>query len=254
MLAEERRSLIVKTVNEKKSVTTEALMEEFGVSESTIRRDIIHLSRQGKLLRVYGGAVSMETSGEGIVKSRNPYAHVSESDNDEDKLTIAACAAGLISSGDYVFIDSGTTTEFMINLITERKATYVTNSVSHARKLVERGFKVMLIGGELKENTDVLVGSDAILHIQKYRFSKAFFGTNGVSSKAGFTTPDVREALIKRVAIENTEPGQRYILADHGKFGLMSAVTFSDFSGVVVLTDKEPDKTYSKIADIWVVD
>ena len=125
MLAEERRSLIVKTVNEKKSVTTEALMEEFGVSESTIRRDIIHLSRQGKLLRVYGGAVSMETSGEGIVKSRNPYAHVSESDNDEDKLTIAACAAGLISSGDYVFIDSGTTTEFMINLITERKATYV---------------------------------------------------------------------------------------------------------------------------------
>ena len=250
MLAEERRSLILKKVNENRNVTIEELIEEFGISESTARRDIISLSRQGKLLRVYGGAVAMEEEHEKI----NPNAHVSQSSNDEAKLEIAAVAAELIRPGDFVFIDSGTTTQFMISLITERKATYVTNSISHARGLVERGFKVRLIGGELRENLDVIVGSDAILHIQKYRFSKAFFGTNGVSSKAGFTTPDVREALVKRVVIENTEPGQRYILADHGKFGLMSAVTFSDYSGVVVLTDEEPSKTYSKLADIWVVD
>lgn len=95
---------------------------------------------------------------------------------------------------DYVYIDSGTTTEMMIEFIREKNATYVTNAVSHAKGLVRRGLKVLLIGGELKENTEAIVGADAILHIQKYHFSKGFFGTNGVNMKLGFTTPDVREA------------------------------------------------------------
>ena len=250
MLSEERRDLILQEVNEKKSVTIEELQKCIGVSESTIRRDIIQLSRQGKLARVHGGAVALED----VPKATKATSHVSESTNMEEKLRIASFAAGLIKPGDSVFIDSGTTTEYMTEFIEEYKATYVTNSILNARKLVERGFKVFLVGGELKENTEVVVGADAILNIQRYHFTKGFFGTNGVSSKAGLTTPDVREALVKRVAIECTEPGQRYILADHGKFGLMSAVTFSDFGGVVLLTDKKQDKQYNEIADIWVVD
>lgn len=71
--------------------------------------------------------------------------------------------------------------------------------------------------------------------------------------KLGYTTPDVREALIKRVAIENTMAGQRYILADHDKFGKSSAVTFADFGGTVILTDKYPGDLYSKVAEVKVV-
>ena len=69
----------------------------------------------------------------------------------------------------------------------------------------------------------------------------------------GFTTPDVREALIKRVAIENTQVGQRYVLADHDKFDKASAVTFADFGGAVVITDKYPGDIYSKVVDIKIV-
>ena len=65
---------------------------------------------------------------------------------------------------------------------------------------------------------------------------------------------DVREALIKRVAIQNTQSGERYMLADHDKFGQSSAVTFSDFGGTVVITDKNPGDLYMKSLDIKVAE
>ena len=249
MLTEERRSLILELVNIKKNVTIQDIKEEINVSESTIRRDITTLSRQGKLVKVFGGAVALDEA-----DSTNELSVLAkESINREEKLRIAQYAASLIIPGDYVFIDSGTTTEYMIGFLAERRATYVTNAVSHAKDMVRKGLKVLLIGGELKENTEAIVGADAILHIQKYHFTKGFFGTNGISMKLGFTTPDVREALIKRVAIQNTQAGERYMLADHDKFGQSSAVTFSDFGGTVIVTDKNPGDLYNKTLDIRIV-
>ena len=250
MLTEERKSQILKEVNTKKSVTVQELKDELGVSESTIRRDITSLSREGKLVKVFGGAVALDDP----PSSEELSVLAKESINRDEKLRIAKYAASLIVPGDYVYIDSGTTTEYMIGYINEKHATYVTNAVSHAKDLVRKGCKVLLIGGELKENTEAVVGADAILHIQKYHFSKGFFGTNGINMKLGYTTPDVREALIKRVAIQNTQAGGRFVLADHDKFGQSSAVTFSDFGGTVVITDKNPGDLYMKSLDIKVAE
>ncbi len=249
MLTEERKLLILDVVNERKSATVQELKDELGVSESTIRRDITALGREGRLVKVFGGAVALEKQ----PSSEELSVLEKESVNRDEKLRIAQYAASLIMPGDYVYLDSGTTTEYMTSFITEKKATYVTNAVSHAKDLVRKGLKVLLIGGELKENTEAIVGADAILHIQKYHFTKGFFGANGVNMNLGFTTPDVREALIKRVAIENTQVGQRYVLADHDKFDKASAVTFADFGGAVVITDKYPGDIYSKVVDIKIV-
>lgn len=84
------------------------------------------------------------------------------------------------------------------------------------------GNRVILIGGELKGTTEAVIGSQAILTIQGYHFTKGFFGTNGVSKRHGFTTPDPNEALVKQEAMRQTE--RCYVLADmpeirHGKFG-----------------------------------
>ena len=249
MLTKERKSLILKELDEKNTVTVQELKEKFNVSESTIRRDITFLSREGKLVKVFGGAVALEQG------NRNEELSMIEKEtiNKEEKLEIAEYAASLILPDDYVYIDSGSTTGKIIRYISEKRATYVTNSITHARDLVRRGLKVFLIGGELKENTEAIVGADAILHIQKYHFSKGFFGANGIDMKLGLTTTDVREALIKRVAVENTQAGSRFILADHDKFGLSSAVTFSDFSGVVVITDRNPGDVYRTAMEIRVV-
>jgi DeoR family fructose operon transcriptional repressor len=238
MLSEERKAIILKKVNEEKSVTVKELKESLNVSESTIRRAITDLSNEGLLVRVYGGAMSLEMEG----LTEEPSVEDKEIINVEEKQKIGQYAASLIEPGDCVFLDAGTTTKCMIDYITEKEATYVTNGVVHAKDLVKRGLKVILIGGELKENTEALIGADAIIHVQKYHFSKGFFGTNGINARIGFSTPDVREASVKRVAVGNTMPGHRYILSDHDKFGKSCAVTFSSFDGTVVITDKRPDK------------
>lgn len=65
----------------------------------------------------------------------------------------------------------------MIDFIKEKSATFVTNAVSHAQRLAAQGYRVYLIGGELKGTTEAVVGNQAILSLQKLHFSKAFLGT-----------------------------------------------------------------------------
>ena len=249
MLTEERKNEILNIVNERKSITVQELRDIMNVSESTVRRDITALGKEGKLIKVFGGAVALDDP----AARTDITVLMKESINRAEKLTIARYAATLIRPGDCVYLDAGSTTEYMIGFITEKNATYVTNSVSHAQNLMSKGLKTLLVGGELKEDLNVVIGADAVLHIQKYHFSKGFFGTEGVDFRMGFTAADVREALIQRVAIKNTESGERYVLADHEKFGQTSTVSFSDFMGTIVLTDKYPGESYSKKMDIKVV-
>lgn len=249
MLSEERKAVILKKINEKKSVTVKELKETLNVSESSIRRTITELDHEGLIIRVYGGAMSLEM--EDLVDE--PSVIDKEIVNIDEKQKIGQYAASLIEPGDCVFLDAGTTTKCMINYITEKNATYVTNGVVHAKDLVKNGMKVILIGGELKENTEAVVGADAVLQVQKYHFSKGFFGTNGINPKTGFSTPDVREASIKRVAVGNTKAGERYILSDHDKFGKRCTVTFSGFEGTVLITDKCSDEIYYNITDVKIV-
>ena len=96
---------------------------------------------------------------------------------------------GAVAS-DFIYLDAGTTTGFMIDHITEKSATIVTNAVVHARHLAARGFHVFLIGGELKSSTEAVVGIQAINTLRTYHFTKGFFGTNGVSRGEGLATPD----------------------------------------------------------------
>ena len=90
----------------------------------------------------------------------------------------------------------------MLEYMTEKSATVVTNAVVHAQRLAARGMHVYLIGGELKSSTEAVVGSQALQALRGYHVTKGFFGTDGVSQVEGLTTPDAGEALIKQVALE----------------------------------------------------
>ena len=170
--------------------------------------------------------------------------------NKEEKQLIARYAAALITKDDFVYLDAGTTTGCMIDFITEKSATYVTNAVSHAQKLAAAGFRVYLIGGELKPTTEAVVGNQAILSLETLHFSKAFFGTNGVSLKAGFSTPDYEEAMVKKTAIGQAK--KAYILADYSKFGNISSVTFEEFAKAQVITDRKPPEAFLRSKNIIV--
>ena len=82
----------------------------------------------------------------------------------------------------------------------------------------------------------------------QYNFTKGFFGTNGISIEKGFTTPDVKEAMIKRKAMENCK--QCYILGDDSKFSKLSCVTFAPFESGTIITSALEQDTYRKYKNI----
>lgn len=116
----------------------------------------------------------------------------------EEKRKIAKYAASLINKEDIVYLDAGTTTEMMLDYLREYDVIYVTNGITHARKLMNAGFKVHLIGGEIKAVTEALVGEEALEQLDKYNFTKGFFGTNGIDLKRGFTTPIRKRQQLRR--------------------------------------------------------
>lgn len=224
--------MILELLNERGSITVTELKEILDTSESTVRRDITALDREGKLVKVFGGAVA-----KGNKVTAHEYTVAQKSDlNREEKRRIARYAAALIEPEDFVYLDAGTTTAHMLDYIEEKSATFVTNAVSHAQRLVTRGMKVLLVGGELKGSTEAVVGSQAIKTLQEYHFTKGFFGTNGVTRKSGFTTPDANEAMVKRTAMEQCK--ECFVLCDSSKFDQISSVTFAGFRGTRVITKK----------------
>ena len=232
MLLEERLDEIVKIVNERGSISNQELVKMLGASESTIRRDITTLANDNRVIRVHGGAMSV-VSGGGMEDSEVSARRIQNSD---EKIKIAKYAASLINDGDLVYIDAGTTTEYMIEYITAKDATFVTNALSHAVGLARKGFKVYIIGGLIKSVTEAIIDSEAIISLSKYNFTKGFFGTNGIGKTAGYTTPDIREASLKRCAAQQSR--ETYILGDSKKFNRMSAVSFCDFYDATVITEE----------------
>ncbi len=237
MLTEERQQQILKYVEEQKTITVVELTRLLDSSESTIRRDLNSLHKQGKLVKVHGGATKI---GHGIVAVEYDMTTKATLYLDEKK-RIARYAASLIETNDFVFMDAGSTTELMIDYI-DKPAEFVTNGIMHARKLALKGYRVHLLGGEYKVSTEVITGIEAFQSMQAYHFTKAFLGANGISITGGYTTPDVREASVKGEAVKRAY--EAYILADHSKFNMDSSITFANLGDAQIVTDRKPAQNY----------
>jgi DeoR family fructose operon transcriptional repressor len=232
MLTQNRRNEILNLLRDEGSVTVTQLAEKFDSSESTIRRDLVALSNLGKLNKVHGGATVLSQE---FLKNED-HINVKSLKNVDAKTKIARYAATQVADDDFVFVDAGSTTYLMTTFIEDCKATFVTNGVAHAKVLAQKGCKVFVIGGELKDTTEAIIGLVAATNLQKFNFSKAFIGTNGVSAKQGFTTPDSDEAVLKAVAIERSFVS--YVLADSTKLNKVSAVTFGQLDNACIICDK----------------
>ena len=106
MLTEQRFDIILKLLEERKSITVTELRELLDASESTVRRDITALDKAGKLTKVFGGAVALNHK----VTAYEPTVAQKSELNKEEKKKIAKYAASLITSDDFVYLDAGTTT------------------------------------------------------------------------------------------------------------------------------------------------
>ncbi|MCQ4023387.1 MULTISPECIES: DeoR/GlpR family DNA-binding transcription regulator [unclassified Ruminococcus] len=237
MLSEERYAAIVQFLDEKKAATVTELAAWLNTSESTIRRDLNTLDEIGKINKVHGGAMALESRISSVDEDFESKTHK----NIAEKKMIAEYAATLINDNDIVFIDAGTTTQTLIDCLdTSLKTVFVTNGIVNAKKLIQKGFKAYIIGGQMKLSTQAVIGAEAINSLRQYNFTKCFLGTNGVSFESGCTTPDLEEALVKKEAANRSYIS--YVLTDHTKFKLVSAITFLELNRACIITDKLTDK------------
>ncbi|CAN2923854.1 DeoR/GlpR family DNA-binding transcription regulator [Streptococcus dysgalactiae] len=221
-------------------VALEDLMQLLDSSESTVRRDLGELEQEGRLHRVHGGAELFHSLQEELSNQEKSVK------NSQIKQALAQKASRFIYDNDVIFIDAGTTTEFLLPFLQGKNVTVVTNSIHHATRLVDLSIKTIIIGGYVKQTTDASIGSVALEQIRQMNFDKAFLGMNGVD-EAYLTTPDMEEAVIKKAVIANAKVS--YILVDGSKIGQVSFVKVAAINQVTIITEAASTGILKKIKE-----
>lgn len=237
MFAEERKELIVETVNKNVKSTVAQLCERFSVSPATIRNDLRELELAGRLKRTHGGAISNRRA------TFEPDSYQKEIECIEQKRLIAGIAAVYIQEGDTIALDTGTTTFELAKLLVDiEDLTVVTNDLQIAAYL-ERNAKanIIMAGGAVRRNFHCTAGQKALDTIGDLNVDKTFVGANGISLARGLSTPNIDTANVKTALIEISD--QVIVLADGTKFGKNSFAKFADIDQIdIFITDDGADE------------
>jgi len=195
MLKEERQAYIIHQINLHNKVLSTDLSIQLNVSEDTIRRDLNELAENGKVIKVYGGALSK--SFQFPFQEGNVYAK-------DAKKEIASKAISIIQNGMTVLIGGGTTMIELARLIpSDLQCTFFTISPLVALELAEKGnIEVNLLGGKLSRNTNIVTGSQVINELSDIRVDLCLLGTNSLSLEEGITDSDWEVVQIKRAMIK----------------------------------------------------
>jgi DeoR/GlpR family transcriptional regulator of sugar metabolism len=237
MLTSQRKKLILEKLGAEGQVQSKALSMLFDVSEDTIRRDLRELAAEGRLQRVHGGALPSSSA-------IAPYAE-RQSVKMDAKKRVARKGAQLISSGQVVIVDGGTTTSELITFFPpDLRITVVTHSPSIALRLVDHpSIEVILIGGRLYKHSIVAVGAAAIEGIENIHADLFFMGVTGIHPEAGLTTGDFEEACIKRAF--SGRAAETVVLASPEKVNTASSFVIGDVSSVnTIVVEDNTDRDW----------
>lgn len=197
-------------------VTVEQLVDRFGASPATTRRDLDSLAERRLLTRTHGGAVAQSVAYELPIRYRNQGTGAKE--------LIAARAASLVEPGQVVGLSGGTTTNAIATALAARQdiagpgLTVVTNAVNIASQLAMRPeFKVVVTGGVIHPRSFELVGPFVEQLLAGLHLDVAFIGVNGLSETAGATTHDEAEAAVNRMMAR--QAARATVVADASKIG-----------------------------------
>lgn len=234
----ERRSQIVDLITQQKTVSNAELMERFGISIETVRRDLDYLEQQGVLRKVYGGAVVNVS-----LSSEPEYASRSQT-NFQQKNAIAREAAKLICPGDTIFLGVGTTVQAMVQHMKNiGPLTVFTNALRTAVELSQLPeCTVILPGGQLRAKELTLSGFPAEENLLNFNVDKAFIGIGGITEE-GITDFHIGEARLHRQLVLNAR--QSVALADSTKLGVRAMNNVCALDRInLVITDSNAHKQY----------
>ncbi|MDQ0614544.1 DeoR family transcriptional regulator of aga operon [Microbacterium sp. W4I4] len=198
-------------------VSVEQLVERFGASAATTRRDLDSLGERRLLTRTHGGAVAQSVAYELPIRYKSHLGTGA-------KERIATAAAALVDPGGVVGLSGGTTTTAIATALAARDdlgsdgLTVVTNAVNIAAQLAMRPeFKVVVTGGAIHSRSFELVGPFVEQMLAGIRLDIAFIGVNGLSGVEGATTHDEAEAAVNRMMAQRAT--RAVVVADASKLG-----------------------------------
>lgn len=231
-LAPQRRALILDIVRRDGAVRVAELVEQLGVSDMTIRRDLDVLARGGSLSKVHGGAIRAS-----VTTGDEPPFETKAGLESRAKAAVAEAAAALVKPGSVVAISGGTTSYAVATRLRDVAGlTVVTNSLPVAELLRPTGAEVgavartVLLTGGTPTKSASLVGPLADQAIRSLQVDLLIIGAHGVSERAGATTPNLAEAQTNRALIESAT--QVAVVADHTKWGVVGLSQFITLSAI----------------------
>ncbi|KIL52119.1 DeoR/GlpR family DNA-binding transcription regulator [Jeotgalibacillus soli] len=241
MLFVQRHEKIIEQLNKEKSIKVSDLSMRFDVTEKTIRSDLELLEKRGLLKRIHGGAILPEEK-ESIlpIESR-------QKGHSEEKLLIAKKALQLISPEDTIFLDGGSTTLALADLLGATPVTVITNDLKIAVNLLPKeNVQLMVPGGVSIGTSGSLIGPIATETLEKIRVNRLFLGTTGMDAKYGLTVFNSLHSQWKKQIIESAQTVT--LVVDHSKIGKVALIKFADFSMIdELITDKRLDKEMKAI-------
>lgn len=234
--AAERRSDILRLLDESGQVNVNDLSKLMSVSEVTIRNDLDKLEKNGLLIRAHGGAF----------KTNSTALPVSEkkSLNAEAKRRIGKKAVSLIEEEDSIILDSGTTTQEIANNLGQfKKLTVISNALDIINNLVQyQHIQVFVPGGFVREFSMSMIGPMAERNFRQLYCKKLFMGIDGIKANVGVFTHHMEEAYLNQIMIDIAE--EVIVVADSSKFnksGLAFIEGFHKIDKIITDSDIDPE-------------
>lgn len=237
--ADVRRDRIRERLDARGYVRVSEVAHDFGVSTVTARADVDALVDSGVARRVHGGAVATDARPESSFEE-------SLAASASAKRTIGERAAALVSSGQSVFLDVGTTALSVARALAQRAelrdVVVITNGLNIALELEPEipRFTVIVTGGALRPLQHSLVDPLARTLLQQVHADVAVLGCNGVDVEAGITNVNLPEAEVKAHMVEASD--RVVIVADATKLGRVTLGRVCALDAVdALVTDAEAD-------------
>ncbi|MEO8437566.1 MAG: DeoR/GlpR family DNA-binding transcription regulator [Chloroflexota bacterium] len=235
VFAQERQEHIVRIVEEHGRARVSDLAAKFGVSGVTIRKDLVVLEAERRLVRAHGGAIAID-------RSRPELAFdIRERLQPDEKSRIGAAGAALVHDGESIVMDASTTALSVARHLKARggwsQLTVVTNGLRLASDLAgSPGITVLMLGGRVRWEALSVVGPLGDGLFSRINVQKAFLGAAGFTLESGLSDATDEEAQIKRSMVA----AAREIIAivDHTKWERAAFATFCPTDQIsIVLTD-----------------
>jgi len=238
MLKEERHQYILNRISQNYRVYITALSTELGVSDDTLRRDLLELDDRGLLTKVHGGAIAKS----GIPLEFTDRLHTGI----EEKQQMAAKVIPLLKSGDVILIDGGTSNlEVVRQIPTDMDLTIYTNSFPIVTILMHHPkVELIFLGGRVFPASQVTVGVSVFQALQIIRPDWLILGICSVHPQQGLTSPDREEAMVKRLMLERAQ--KRIVLAESHKLNTAEVYSIASLGDVNYLVTGDSKVKYIK--------